>query len=283
MVKPAAKRRAVGLVQKTFEKSERWACRALGVSRASQRYQRRRADPPELVKALLSLAEQKTRRGYQHLHVLLRRAGHHVNRKRVYRLYCEHNLALRRKRRRRRCVASPRAKRPRAAAPGELWAMDFMSDHTADGTRFRVLTIVDTFSRVSPRLLVDSSISGERVARFLDEVCALRGYPKAISVDNGPEFVSNALDRWAHQRGVELHFIDPGKPTQNAFIESFNGRLRSECLNANWFESLADARSLITEWWRTYNCARPHTSLGDLTPLEYERIHKTQLRTQSLD
>jgi putative transposase len=283
MVKPAARRRAVGYVRKAFGKSERWACRALGVSRATQRYQSRRVDPPGLVKALLSLAEQKTRRGYQHLHLLLRRAGHHVNRKRVYRLYCEHGLALRRKKRRRRSVASPRAHVPRAVAPRQLWAMDFVSDHVVDGRRFRVLTVVDTFSRRSPGVLIEPSISGERVARFLDEVAAAHGYPKAISVDNGPEFVSNALDRWAHQRGVELHFIAPGKPTQNAFIESFNGRLRSECLNANWFESLAHAREVINEWWSNYNRARPHSSLGGLTPIEYERNHQTRVRTLSSD
>lgn len=283
MVRPAAKRRAVGLVRKTFKKSERWACRVLGVSRATQRYRQRRVDPPGLVKALLSLAEQKTRRGYQHLHVLLRRAGHRVNRKRVYRLYCEHGLALRRKRRRKRAVSSPRARRPIPTAPRELWAMDFVSDYIVDGRRFRILTVLDTFSRFSPGLLVEPSINGERVARFLDEVASAYGYPRAITVDNGPEFVSNALDRWAHQRGVELHFIAPGKPTQNAFIESFNGRLRAECLNANWFESLHHARVLIDDWRRDYNRARPHTSLGGLTPIEYEKKYEQQLRTLSLD
>jgi len=283
MVRPSAKRRAVGFVTRTFEKSERWACRVLGVSRATQRYASRRKDPPELVKALLALAEQKVRRGYQHLHLLLRRKGHLVNRKRVYRLYTEYGLALRRKKRRQRSVASPRVRHPRATAPRELWAMDFVSDHVVDGRRFRVLTVLDTFSRVSPGILVEPGISGERVVRHLDEVCAEYGYPKAISVDNGPEFISNALDRWAHQRGVALHFIDPGKPTQNAFIESFNGRLRGECLNANWFESLAHAREVIAEWWSAYNSARPHTSLGGLTPLEYERNHQTQLRTPTLE
>ena len=229
-MKPAARRKAVGIIQSKFKKSERWACRVLDAPRATQRYRTRRVDPPALVKALLSLAEKQTRRGYQHLHVLLRRAGHQVNRKRVYRLYCEHGLALRRKRRRKRNVASPRVRCAKAEAPRELWAMDFVSDHTAGGRRFRVLTVIDTFSRLSPGMLVEASVSGERVAWFLDEVGKVRGYPKGISVDNGPEFVSNALDRWAHERGVELHFIEPGKPTQNAFIESFNGRLRSECL-----------------------------------------------------
>jgi putative transposase len=161
--------------------------------------------------------------------------------------------------------------------------MDFVSDHVVDGRRFRVLTIIDTFSRLSPGILVEPNINGDRVARYLDEVAALHGYPKAISVDNGPEFVSNALDRWAHLHGVELHFIAPGKPTQNAFIESFNGRLRSECLNANWFESLSHARQLIDDWHRDYNRSRPHTSLGGLTPIEYEKKHQQQVRTLSSD
>jgi putative transposase len=157
--------------------------------------------------------------------------------------------------------------------------MDFVSDHLTDGRRFRVLTVVDTFSRLSPGMLVDPSISGERVGRFLDEVATVHGLPKRISVDNGPEFVSNALDRWAHERGVELHFIAPGKPTQNAFIESFNGRLRAECLNANWFESLSHARKVIDDWRTHYNKARPHSSLGGLTPIEYEQQHQAQHRT----
>jgi len=240
-------------------------------------------EPPGLIKALLTLAEQKTKRGYQHLYLLLRRAGHHVNRKRVYRLYCEHGLALRRKKGRKRCVASPRANPPRPSGPRQVWAMDFVSDHVVDGRRFRVLTVVDTFSRLSPGLLVEPNINGDRVAGFVDEIAKVHGYPRAITVDNGPEFVSNALDRWAHLRGVELHFIAPGKPNQNAFIESFNGRLRSECLNANWFESLAHARQLVEDWHRDYNCSRPHSSLGGLTPIEYERKHHQQLRTLSLD
>ncbi len=150
--------------------------------------------------------------------------------------------------------------------------MDFVSDHLAKGRRFRVLTTVDSCTRKSPGVLVDFSIGGERVTRFLDELSLERGLPEMIVVDNGPEFISNALDRWAYQRGVKLHFIRPGKPIENAFVESFNGKLRDECLNANWFDSLEQARQIIYEWWSDYDERRPHGSLGDLTPAEYERV-----------
>ena len=158
--------------------------------------------------------------------------------------------------------------------------MDFVFDRTTDGHRFRVLTLLDTFTRRAPGVIVERSISGLHVARFLDKVAATYGYPKAITVDNGPEFISNALDQWAHARGVQLHFSRPGKPVDNAFIESFNGRLRDECLNTNWFYGLEDARETITEWLEDYNERRPHSSLDGLTPAEYER---KQVRTPSLD
>ena len=155
--------------------------------------------------------------------------------------------------------------------------MDFVSDHLASGRRFRILTVLDEFSRRSPGILVDFSITAERVTRFLDEISAGSGLPEMIVVDHGPEFISNALDQWASERGVRLHFIRPGKPVDNAYIESFNGRLRDECLNAHWFYSLHDAKKLIDDWWQDYNAERPHSALGGLTPIEYERA---QLRTQ---
>ncbi|MDB4970091.1 MAG: mobile element protein [Myxococcales bacterium] len=155
--------------------------------------------------------------------------------------------------------------------------MDFMNDHLASGRRFRILTIVDCCARESPGLLVDTSSGGERVTRFLDELCLDNRFAEMIEIDNGPEFISNALDRWAYQRGVKLHFIRPGKPTDNAFIESFNGKPRDECLNANWFDTLEQTRQIIYEWWSDYNERRPHSSLGDLTPTEYDReLRRTQ-------
>ena len=271
MVTLTAKRQTVSYLQQAFRVSERWACRVLGVHRASCRYVKRRVDPPELVAAVLKLAAEKPRYGYQFLTRVLRRQGHAVNRKRIYRLYRAHGLALRVRKRRRRFAASPRVETPRPTAPRQQWSMDFVSDHLSSGRRFRTLTIVDTFSRRSPGILVETSISGERVGRFLDEVAKVAGYPGTIVVDNGPEFISNALDKWAYDRSVKLHFIRPGKPTENAFVESFNGSFRNECLNANWFGSLDHARALITSWWSDYNLQRPHSSLGDLTPIEYEQ------------
>jgi putative transposase len=158
--------------------------------------------------------------------------------------------------------------------------MDFVSDSTSDGHRFRILTLIDTFTRRAPGVVVERSISGFRVARFLDQLAAIHGYPKTITVDNGPEFISNALDQWAHAHGVHLHFSRPGKPVDNAFIESFNGRLRDECLNMNWFYGLEHAREIIGEWLEDYNQRRPHSSLAGLTPVEYE---KAQLRTSTPD
>jgi putative transposase len=282
MVSLTAKRRVVRYLMQAFGQGERWACRAVGVARASHRYTSQRVDPPELVAALLKLAKDKPRLGYQFLTRHLVRSGFKVNKKRVYRLYREHGLALRVRRRRKRYAASPRADAPRATAPGQRWSMDFVSDHVSSGRRFRALTVVDTFSRVAPGILVDGSISGERVGRFLDELATTHGLPTTITVDNGPEFISNALDQWAYARGVTLHFIQPGKPTQNAFIESFNGRFRNECLNANWFDSLDHAREVIEAWRCDYNAERPHSALGGLTPIEYQRLHTPQPRTQTL-
>jgi putative transposase len=157
--------------------------------------------------------------------------------------------------------------------------MDFVSDCTSDGHRFRILTLIDTFTRCAPGVIIERSIGGPRLVRFLDQVAASCGYPKTITVDNGPEFISNVLDQWAHAHSVQLHFSRPGKPVDNAFIESFNGRLRDECLNTNWFYGLEHAREIVNGWLVDYNERRPHSSLGGLTPAEYAR---TQSRTSSV-
>ena len=278
MVRPSTRRQVVGYMQSAFAMSERRACRVAGVARNSHRYRPRRAEPKRLVALLRKLAAEKPRYGYRFLYRLLRRRGIPVNHKRVYRLYRLEGLGLRIKRRK-RYAASPRVAAAAPSRPCQRWSMDFVHDHTASGTRFRVLTIVNDFTRRAPGLLVERSITGERVGRFLDEQLAARGLPQTIVVNNGPEFISNALDRWAYERGVKLHFIRPGKPNENAFIESFNGRLRDECLNANWFESIDHARDVIAAWCHEYNHERPHGSLGGLTPMEYEQLHT---RTQSL-
>jgi putative transposase len=278
MVRPAVRRQAVEHVQEAFGLSERSACRALGFPRASHRYEPIRAEAPELVAKLRAVAHERPRFGYRRLHLMLRRAGLMVNHKRIYRLYRLEGLTVRIKRRK-RLAASPRVAPPPPSRPGQRWSMDFVCDHTAEGLRFRVLTLVDDFSRRSPGLLVERSMSGARVVRFLEELARANGRPEIIVIDNGPEFVSNALDQWAHAHEVRLHFIRPGKPVENAFIESFNGKFRDECLNANWFHGLEHAREVVAEWLEDYNERRPHSSLGGLTPTEFERA---QERTSAL-
>jgi putative transposase len=278
MVRPAVRRQAVEHVQEAFGLSERSACRALGFPRASHRYESIRVDAPELVAKLRKLAMERPRFGYRRLHILLRRGGEIVNHKRIYRLYRLEGLTVRIKRRK-RLAASPRLAPRTPNGIGQRWSMDFVCDHTAEGLRFRVLTLVDDFSRRSPGLLVERSIGGGRVVRFLEELARVNGYPETIVIDNGPEFVSNALDQWAHSHNVQLHFIRPGRPVENAFIESFNGKFRDECLNANWFHSLEHTREIVSEWLEDYNERRPHSSLGGLTPMEFERA---QERTSAL-
>jgi len=218
------------------------------------------------------LAEERRRFGYRRLHVFLRREGVTVNHKRVYRIYRDEGLSVRR-RGRKRVAREARLPLPTPIGPNELWSLDFVSDALAWGRRIRLLCIIDAYTREALAIEVDTSLSGERVARVLDRVIAERGAkPMNIVLDNGPELTSRALDQWAYERGVHLRFIEPGKPVQNAFIESFNGRLRDECLNEHWFLSLADARRIIEAWRMDYNRSRPHTSLGNLTPLEFHRL-----------
>jgi putative transposase len=271
MVTPALRRQVVGFLQQAMKMSERRACRTIAVSRTSMRYESVRTEPTHLVAKLRELAKERPRFGYRGLYRLLRRRGHpDVNHKRVYRLYKREGLHIRTKRRK-RFAASPRVEVPRPTKSNQVWSMDFVSDHLISGRRFRILTVVDQFSRRCPGVLVETSIPGSGVARFLDELAFSMGYPEMITVDNGPEFISNALDQWATERGVKLQFSRPGKPVDNAFVEAFNGRLRDECLNASWFRTLDEARIVIKSWTKDYNEERPHSALGGLTPMEYER------------
>jgi putative transposase len=257
-----------------WELSERRSCGLAQAGRTLVRYEARTREEGDLRQRLRELAALRKRFGYRRLGLLLRREGLVVNHKRVYRLYREEGLSLRR-RKRKRLTSEGRGPGELAASPNQVWSLDFVSDCTATSRRLRLLTVVDTFTRESLAIEVDTSISGERVARVLDRVITERGaQPEEIVMDNGPELTSRALDQWAYERGVRLRFIAPGKPVQNAFIESFNGRLRDECLNLNWFWSLADARQIVEAWRLDYNQARPHGSLGGLTPEEY-RLEKT--------
>jgi len=247
-----------------YRRSERQACQLAGMERSSCRYRARRCDDPALRERLRQLAGERRRFGYRRLTVLLRREGWPVNHKRVYRIYGAEGLAVRgRKRKRRKAEARGSPVLPTQA--NQVWTMDFTHDSLASGRKFRTLNLMDGFTRESPRIEVDTSLPGLRVV----EVARQRGYPQAIQVDNGPEFISRVVDQWAFMHGVELHFITPGKPTENAFIESFNGKFRDECLNENWFLTLQEAREKIEMWRRDYNQVRPHSSLGYQTPQEF--------------
>lgn len=268
MVTPSAKRNAVGVARTEFRMSERRACRTLDVERSLCRYLPRREEDGPLLERLRALAVERSRWGYRLLGDRLRREGLRVNHKRVWRLYKAAGLSL--PRRRRRKGQRPRAERlPAVTRPNERWAMDFVSDVLASGRRFRCLTIVDQASRECPGLLVETSISGQRVARFLDVLAEERGLPSTIVTDNGPEFTGKEMFTWAEKNGVKLHFIDPGKPSQNGHCESFNSTFRRECLDASWFLNLPDARGTIESWRRVYNEERPHSSIGRIPPAEF--------------
>ncbi len=251
-----------------FQVSQRRACELAGLWRSTWQYTSRRREPEGLRRRIKELAVERPRFGYPRLHVMLRREGHHVNRKRVYRIYREEGLQLRRKKRKRVAAACRRAI-PVPQRPHERWSMDFVSDSMRTGQKLRVLNIVDDCTRLSTAITADTSISGQRVVRTLEEAAAVHGLPKSIVTDNGPEFTSRALDQWAHDNGVQLFFIEPGKPVQNAFVESFNGKFRDECLNQHVFDDVHDARRKISAWREDYNTRRPHESLGWKTPQEH--------------
>jgi putative transposase len=278
VVKPAAKREAVKDLQKTFSASLRRACELMDLSTSSYYYRGGpvREDGP-LRAALREGASRRRRWGYRMLTNILRRQGFDDNHKRIYRIYREEGLQV--PQRKRRKGGRWRGEKPvLPSGPNERWSMDFMSDQLADGRRIRTLNIIDDFTRECLAIEVDTSINGHRVCRVLDRLVAERGHPEKILTDNGPEFTGKALDHWAYEHCVEQQFIQPGKPVQNAFIESFNGTCRAECLNEHWFLSLEDAREIIDLWRDDYNRIRPHSSLGNLTPREHAALAQNPLR-----
>lgn len=250
--------------------SERKACELVGLHRSTRRYLSRRPSDLALREQLKTLAAERPRFGYLRLHMLLKRAGVKVNHKKVLRLYREEGLRVRKSKRKRVC--QNRDYTPSTPTkPNQIWAMDFVHDRLDDSRPFRSLTIVDQFTKESPAIEVDFSLPGPRVVRVLDWLAETRGLPEEIYIDNGPEFSGVALDRWAWKNQVRLHFIQPGKPIQNCYIESFNSRFRDECLNQHVFHHLAEARDLIEMWRDDYNRLRPHSSLNGLTPEEFAR------------
>jgi len=270
MVGPQVKRQAVDLLKEERGFGVTRACGLLMISRSLYGYRSRRPVAEGLRERICELAGEKRRYGYRRIHVLLRREGWSVNRKRTYRLYREAGLAVRR-RKRKRIGLFERKPLPKPSAVNRSWSMDFVSDGLCDGRRLRCLAIVDDFSRECLVLEVDTSITGKRVVAVLERLADLRGLPLSITVDHGPEFEGQVLDAWAYQAGVRLSFIRPGKPVENAYIESFNGRFRDECLNEHWFLTMAHARRAIEAWRVEYNTERPHSSLGNLTPEEYAK------------
>lgn len=227
----------------------------------------------ELRLRMKAIAEERRRFGCRRLHVMLKREGLVVNHKRTERLYKEEKLTLK-IRRRKKLAAQGRIDIQKATGPNQLWAMDFLHDSLHNGRKLRFLPIIDTYTKECLRIEVDTSIGGKRVCTVLSQIAALRALPEKIVVDNGPEFISNALDAWAYERGIKLHFIRPGKPVDNAYMESFNGKFRDECLNLNWFMSVGHARAIAEDHRLDYNNERPHSALGDLTPAEFIRLEE---------
>ncbi len=269
MVKPSRRREVVGHLRTAYDVSERRGCGVTGFPRTTQRYRSRRDPQTGLRMRLKELAAARVRYGYRRLHVLLRREGWQVNAKRIYRLYSEEGLSIRAKAPRRRRANRYRSGRAEITGANEVWAMDFMSDALFDGRPFRILTVVDCHSRESLAIVPRTNFRAYQVVEVLDRLVRERGKPRSLRCDNGPEFAGRVLDQWAYLNGVEIDFSRPGKPTDNAYIEAFNARLRAECLNASWFLSMADARDRIEAWRIDYNELRPHTALGNLTPRQF--------------
>ena len=268
MVTPAGKRKAVVHLREEFGMSERRACKAIGCCRMTMRYQTTRADDASLRQRMRAIAQERRRFGYRRLHVLLKREGYLINHKKLFRLYREEKLTVRRRGGRKRAIGT-RAPMLVPMMPNDRWSLDFVSDQLTCGRRFRILTVVDDCTRECLALVADTSLSGIRVARELDRLMIERGKPKMVVSDNGSELTSNAILTWADHSRVAWHYIAPGKPMQNAFIESFNGRLRDELLNETLFTSLAQARVGLGCWRADYNDARPHSQLGWKTPSEF--------------
>jgi putative transposase len=265
MITPGARREAVAYLRAGHAVSERRACLVIGTDRATIRYRHRRGDDAEVRTKLKELAAERRRFGYRRLHVLLRREGILINHKKLRRLYALERLQVRRRGGRKRAVGT-RAPMTLPQGVNQRWSLDFVSDTLTDGRRFRILAVVDDFTRECLCLVADTSLSGKRVARELDAIIARRGQPLTVVSDNGTELTSMAILQWSQDRKIAWHYIAPGKPQQNAFVESFNGRLRDECLNETVFSSLTDARSVLAAWQRDYNEVRPHSSLGGRPP-----------------
>lgn len=276
LLRPGSRRNAATWAMKEKRYNQKRACALAGIDpRVYRRTSKRPADTA-LRDRLKELSSERRRFGYRRLHILLQREGWHVNWKKLYRIYREEGLTVRKRAGRKRAVGT-RAPMAIPQGPNQRWSLDFVSDSLSCGRRFRILNVIDDFSRECLAAVVDTSISGERVGRELDRIAEMRGYPNMVVSDNGTELTSNAILKWQDDRKVDWHYIAPGKPMQNGFVESFNGRMRDECLNEHLFENLRHACNLIASWRNDFNHHRPHTSLAGRTPAEYaNRSRKDQ-------
>ncbi len=257
-----------------FQLSERRACRLVGLSRDSFRNPPMACEQPQALRCrIVDIAHQRRRFGYRRVHDLLRRDFPGVNHKRVYRLYREANLAVRKRKKSKRPL-NERVPLQLAKAVNEVWSMDFVSDSLSNGRRLKYLTVADDFSHECVDIAVDFGISGEYVTRLLDRAAVFRGYPNMVRTDNGPEFTSRVFMAWAQTHGIRHILIQPGRPMQNGYIESFNGKFRDEHLNESWFETLQQARNAASIWKQDYNQVRPHSSVGRIPPAEFAHLHR---------
>ncbi len=270
-MKPSRKRELAADLIKRYGTSLRKVCGALKLNRQTYLYRASARDSAAVLMRIKEITQTRVHYGYRRVHVLLRREGFKDNHKRVYRLYREQGLSLRYKRPKRNKAAQLRQPKTLASQINQMWSMDFVADNMFDGRKLRMLTVVDCCSRESLAIHVGQSLKGEDVARVLSQIVAKRGKPQTIKSDNGSEFISKVMDKWAYERGVGLDFSRPGKPTDNAMVESFNGRLRQECLNEHWFMSLQDAQDKIEAWRGHYNERRPHSALNWMSPNEFAR------------
>lgn len=263
-----------------YKVSQRRVCKLAKISSKALRYIPRRPPQDALRRRIVELAHSRVRYGYKRIHVLLKREGVHINRKRVHRLYCLEGLQLRAKRPKRNVSAATREppKCP-ATVPNEAWSMDFVADQFVNGRRFRALTIVDVFTRECLAVEPGARLTSEDVVRVANRITKERGAPRRVYCDNGSEFAGHLFDLWAYGKHVQIQFSRPGKPTDNAFIESFNGSLRDECLNMHWFTDLTDASNKLQAWQEDYNESRPHRSLNNLTPSEFAAQWATEGQT----
>lgn len=267
MVAPQAKRTCSRYLMQEYKISERRACQLVGAHRSQVRYRARRAVDIKLVERIKAIAFEKRRFGYRRIHMMLKREGIIVNHKKLYRLYYACGLKVRKRAGRKRALGL-RGSYLKATKPNQKWSLDFVHDALANGRKIRLLTIIDDYTRECLKIEVDTSLNGKRVKGALEELITIRGKPEIIMSDNGTEFTSNAMLQWMEEKKINWQYIQPGKPYQNGSIESFNGKLRDECLNENWFLTIKEAQVRIEKWRQDYNGCRPHSALGGKTPAE---------------